>query len=209
LDSIAQAAGRCNREGLNALDASIVSVFQSPDWPSPPELVQLAGNMRTVLRNNVGDVLAPEAIQLYFNHVYHGKTSGTTDELDSKRLLQMHSDHQSALTFPFQNISKAFRMIESHLFPVIVPLTGEVETLLQDLRFADKVGGIARKLQPYLIQIPKNGFEALKKCGAIAAIAPEKFGDQFWFLEKMDLYSAEAGLSWDEPEFTKAEGTVF
>jgi CRISPR-associated endonuclease/helicase Cas3 len=145
----------------------------------------------------------------YFNHVYHGKTSGTTDELDSKRLLKMHSDHQSALTFPFQNISKEFRMIESHLLPLIIPRDREVEQLLQDLRFADKVGGTARKLQPYLVQVPKEGFEALRKCGAIAAIAPEKFGDQFWFLEKMDLYDAEAGLSWNDPVFTNAEGTVF
>ena len=44
LDSIAQAAGRCNREGRRALEASEVLVFQAenPDWKAPAELQQFA-----------------------------------------------------------------------------------------------------------------------------------------------------------------------
>lgn len=204
LDSIAQAAGRCNREGKRALAQSIVSVFQSPNWAAPPELAQLAGNMRMVMRNHAGDVLAPDAMSLYFKHVY----SGRGEELDAKKLLAMHNDHARNLSFPFQNIAKSFSMIESHLQPVIVPLDAHAKRLLQSLRFADKVGGIARQLQPYLVQIPKTGFEALRKAGAISVIAPEKFGTQFWMLENMDLYSDDAGLSWENPTFMDAETTV-
>ncbi|MDI9333568.1 MAG: CRISPR-associated helicase Cas3' [Cytophagales bacterium] len=204
LDSIAQAAGRCNREGKRLLDESIVSVFQSPDWTAPPELAQLAGNMRMVMRNHAGDVLAPEAMSLYFKHVY----SGRGEELDAKKLLPMHNDHARNLSFPFQNIAKAFSMIESHLQPVIVPLDDTANRLVQSLRFADKVGGIARQLQPYLVQIPKTGFEALRKAGAISVIAPDKFGTQFWMLENMDLYADDAGLSWENPTFMDAEKTV-
>lgn len=204
LDSIAQAAGRCNREGKRLLSESIVSVFESPDWPAPPELAQLSGNMRTVLRNHQGDLLSPQAMQLYFKHVYNGK--GT--ELDSKNILKMHSDHASKLTFPFQNIAKAFTMIESHLLPVIVPCDKEAEQLINDLRFADSVGSIARRLQPYLVQVPKAGFDALRSAGAISCIEPQKYGDQFWRLENMDLYDKQAGLTWDKPEFINAESTV-
>lgn len=214
LDSIAQAAGRCNREGKRPLDESIVSVFQSPDWAAPPELAQLAGNMRMVMRNHGGDALAPEAMSLYFKHVY----SGRGEELDAKKLLPMHNDHARNLSFPFQNIAKAFSMIESHLQPVIVPWSDndkDAKTkgtkaldLIQQLRFAEKVGGIARLLQPYLVQIPKTGFEALRKAGAISVIAPDKFGAQFWMLENMDLYTDDAGLSWGNPTFMDAEKTV-
>lgn len=204
LDSIAQAAGRCNREGNRPLDDSIVSVFESPDWPAPTELAQLTGNMRMVLRTHSGDLLAPEAMQLYFKHVYNGK--GT--ELDSKNILKMHSDHASKLTFPFQNIAKAFTMIESHLLPVIVPRDEVALKLLDDLQYADTVGGIARRLQPYLVQVPKAGFDALRSVGAISCIEPQKFGDQFWRLENMDLYDKHAGLTWDKPEFINAESTV-
>lgn len=204
LDSIAQAAGRCNREGKQPLDESIVSIFQSPDWAAPPELAQLAGNMRMVMRNHAGDALAPEAMNLYFRHVYSGRGA----ELDAKNLLSMHNDHARNLSFPFQNIAKAFSMIESHLQPVIVPLDDTANRLVQSLRFADKVGGIARQLQPYLVQIPKTGFEALRKAGAISVIAPDKFGTQFWMLENMNLYTDDAGLSWENPTFIDAEKTV-
>jgi CRISPR-associated endonuclease/helicase Cas3 len=204
LDSIAQAAGRCNREGKRPLDDSIVSVFESPDWPAPTELAQLTGNMRMVLRTHAGDLLAPEAMQLYFKYVYNGK--GT--ELDSKGILKMHSDHARKLTFPFQNIAKAFTMIESHLLPVIVPCDKGAEKLIDDLRFADSVGSIARSLQPYLVQVPKAGFDALRSAGAISCIETQKYGDQFWRLENMDLYDKHAGLTWDKPEFINAESTV-
>jgi CRISPR-associated endonuclease/helicase Cas3 len=204
LDSIAQAAGRCNREGTRPLEESIVSVFQSDEWSAPPELAQLAGNMRMVMRNHAGDVLAPEAMSLYFRHVYSGRGA----ELDAKKLLPMHNDHAINLSFPFQNIAKAFNMIESHLLPIIVPLDHKAKGLVQSLRFAEKVGGIARQLQPYLVQVPKTGFEALRKAGAISVIAPEKFGTQFWMLENMDLYTKDAGLSWESPTFIDAEKTV-
>jgi CRISPR-associated endonuclease/helicase Cas3 len=63
LDSIAQAAGRCNREGRRLLADSQVYVFQSPDWKAPPELAQLAAPMRSILRNHEGDVLSPKALK--------------------------------------------------------------------------------------------------------------------------------------------------
>jgi CRISPR-associated endonuclease/helicase Cas3 len=89
-----------------------------------------------------------------------------------------------------------------------VPTDEVAEQLIQELRYAQSVGGIARKLQMYLVQIPKDGFDALRQFGAIACIEPDKFGDQFWVLENMNLYSSTAGLSWDDPVFTKAEHMV-
>jgi CRISPR-associated endonuclease/helicase Cas3 len=79
---------------------------------------------------------------------------------------------------------------------------------VRDLEFAENVGGIARQLQVYLVQMPENGFKELLKVGAIKPIKPEKFGDQFWRLIDTDLYDGEAGLSWDNPVFMEAEKTI-
>lgn len=204
LDSIAQAAGRCNREGKRLLEKSEVLVFRSPEWPAPPELDQLAGNMREVMRNHAGDLLAPEALSMYFKNVYWSKGK----ELDSKNLLEEHQKHARNLSFPFQNIARDFRMIETHLKPVIIEFDKEAEGLVSALWVAENVGGIARKLQSYLVQIPESGFKELFKVGAIEAIASERYGDQFWRLTNASLYHKDAGLSWENPTYINAEKTV-
>lgn len=205
LDSIAQAAGRCNREGLRNVDSSEVLIFQSPEWKMPPELEQLAGNMREVVRNHAGDLLSQAAIERYFQNVYWQKGK----ELDAKQLLKAHQDYARSFDFPFQNIARDFRMIESHMLPLIIPYDSEAEKLMNGLRFADHVGGIARKLQPYLVQIPRHAFTALADAGAIAPIAAERFGDQFWGLVNADLYDKyAAGLDWENPIFYKSENLV-
>lgn len=204
LDSIAQAAGRCNREGKRPLARSEVFVFQSPDWKAPPELEQLAGNMREVIRNHQGDLLAPEALTMYFQGVYWGKGK----ELDSKNLLESHRNHLPKLSFPFQNIAHDYSMIDAHLKPVIIEFDEEATTLIESLKFSESVGGIARQLQRYLVQIPDNGFKELHKWGAIQTIAPERLGDQFWLLINKDLYNEVAGLSWENSQFLNAESMV-
>ena len=46
----------------------------------------------------------------------------------------------------------------------------------------------------------------------IRCIRPELFGEQFWVLDAGDLYEEfyqlDAGLSWDHPDFIKAEKLV-
>lgn len=204
LDSIAQAAGRCNREGRHKAENSEVLVFQSPDWHAPPELEQLAGNMREVMRNHSGDLLSPDALTSYFNSVYWSKG----DELDKMKILETHNKHCRHLSFPFQNIARDFRMIETRLKPVIIEFDDKAEKLVRDLEFAENVGSIARQLQVYLVQMPENGFKELLKVGAIKSIKPEKFGDQFWLLIDTDLYDGEAGLGWENPVFMEAEKTI-
>jgi CRISPR-associated endonuclease/helicase Cas3 len=204
LDSIAQAAGRCNREGKRERKDSEVLVFQSPDWRAPPELEQLAGNMREVIRNHDGNVLSPNALTRYFSSVYWSKG----DELDKRKILETHNHHSRTWSFPFQNIAHDFRMIETKLRPVIIVRNEEAEHLVRTLEFSENASGIARQLQVYLVQIPEHGFKELLKVGAIKPIKPEQFGDQFWRLTDPDLYDDEAGLSWDNPVFMEAEKTI-
>jgi len=206
LDSVAQAAGRCNREGRKSKEESEVLIFTSPEWKAPPELDQYAASMRHVMRNHAGDLLAPEAIKAYFKDVYWRKDQD--GGLDTKKLLKMHRDHYAKLTFPFQTIANEYRIIESYMHPVIIKYNKEAEDLIEKLRYAEFVGGIARKLQQYVVQVPEQAFVALKTAGVVVAIEPERFGDQFWELIGYDLYSEGAGLSWDNPYFIAANSTV-
>ncbi|MCG7931864.1 MAG: CRISPR-associated helicase Cas3' [Candidatus Thiodiazotropha lotti] len=201
LDAIAQAAGRCNREGKQIKETSNVLVFSSPDWPAPPELEQQAASMRTVFRCHKGDLLAPEAIKAYFQDLFWRDQ----ERLDTKRLLKLHRNHYERLSFPFQTIANEYRIIQSSMRPVIIPFDKEAEQWIERLHHAEFVGRIAKYLQPYIVQVPEQVFLSLKSAGAIAEIGAGRFSGQFWELTNARLYDNGVGLSWDDPSHLNAE----
>ncbi|SFD44994.1 CRISPR-associated endonuclease Cas3'' [Paracidovorax konjaci] len=203
LDSIAQAAGRCNREGRRSLDASEVLVFANAneDWSPPPELMQYAQAAREVLRQCADSPLSPEAIARYFALLYWQKGSEELDVPDLMGLLKASRPDN----LPMETLAAKFRMIDSVQMPVIVPYDDVARQALKDLEFAEGSVGLARKLQPYVVQLPQQGFDALFKAGAIAPVKPEKWGQQFMELVNPDIYSRRFGLHWDDPTFIRGE----
>jgi CRISPR-associated endonuclease/helicase Cas3 len=204
LDSIAQAAGRCNREDKQDKASSEVLIFNSPDWRAPPELEQQAASMRMVLRNHEGDLLAPDAIKAYFRDLFWRDQ----ERLDAKRLLKLHRDQYERFSFPFQTIASEYRIIESFMHPIIIPFDSDAEQWIERLHHAEFVGGIAKRLQPYLVQVPEQVFLSLKSAGAIAEIGAGRFDGQFWELINLALYDDEAGLNWEDPSHIAAEYCV-
>ena len=206
LDSVAQAAGRCNREGKRLPENSFVWIFAPEDkWKAPPELAAQAAVMRLTADSFSDDLLSTQAVAAYFVELYQLKGS----ELDNKKILQMHRNAGQSLDFPFQTIADKFRMIESHMQPLIIPFDNEAESLISSLHHADHIGGLLRKLQPYTVQIPEKALAALYKAGRIEPINEKNFGKQFYTLIGLDLYDEVAGLSWEDTAFLKGESLVF
>ena len=206
LDSVAQAAGRCNREGKRPSENSFVWIFAPEEqWKAPPELAAQAAVMRLTADSFSDDLLSTQAVAAYFTELYQLKGS----ELDNKKILKMHNDTGQSLDFPFQTIADKFRMIESHMQPLIIPFDGEAENLISSLHHADHIGGLLRKLQPYTVQIPEKALATLYKAGRIEPINEKNFGKQFYTLIGLDLYDDVAGLSWEDTTFLKGESLVF
>lgn len=204
LDSIAQAAGRCNREGKYDATASEVWVFGAEGWRSPPALDALAGATRAVLRKHA-DALSPEAMRAYFHEVYRHKG----EELDKHRILETHRQAASTLDFAFQNIAHAFRMIDSGTIALLIAYDHFAEKQIEALRFAETIGARRmRALQPYLVQIPLKALNVLNDAGRIEFIQETRFGTQFPALIGLDLYDACAGFSWEQPDFLASDSLI-
>ena len=96
--------------------------------------------------------------------------------------------------FPFQQIARAFRMIESEMVPVTVPWNSLSEKLIETLRYAIFPGGVLRRLQPYIVQIYAEEFNYLKGVGAI-----EMIQERYAVLASlMPYYGNDCGLRIEE-----------
>jgi CRISPR-associated endonuclease/helicase Cas3 len=209
LDQIAQAAGRCNREGKRTAEASEVLVFEAAAYGVIPPLVANAEVGREMLALHAADPLGPEAIRAYFEMLYWRKTDAA---LDRGGILALCEDNKAELNFPFETIANEMRFIDDLMVPVIVgkeeAQKGEVAELVRDLRFAKGVGGIARKLGRYTVGVPRRVRLEMIAAGVAEVIRGEEFGDQFVVLLNLELYTAERGLDWDDVTFRCVESLM-
>lgn len=208
LDSIAQAAGRCNREGRQDKEDAIVQLFEIEGRASIRELRANEDAAREVLRQPNVDPLGLGAIEAYFRRLYWGKTSGRKDGLDDKDILGRLNVQAPYLWLPFADIARDFEMIDGGMEPVIIPYDCEARRLLAELATVERPSAIARKLQPYIVNVPKDAFAKLRRAGGIQPINPHRFNEQFVKLENVDLYDDDLGFDWSDPTFRKVESGI-
>jgi CRISPR-associated endonuclease/helicase Cas3 len=207
LDQIAQAAGRCNREFSSTPEESEVLVFAAAEYKVIQPLRKNAEAGAETLKLHADDPFGPEAMAAFFRMVYW---RAGDEGMDKSSVLELCWQRRSDLNFPFEEIAAAMRFIDDMMVPVIVPVEdgGAVAPLLEKLRFATRVGGIARGLAPYTVGIPRKARSEMIAKGVAERIRHEEFGDQFVVLLNLDLYRPEVGLDWSDPTFRTAEGLM-
>ena len=166
LDSIIQAAGRCNRSGR--LETGWVVVFQPEDRRTPP------GDYRTATEQSMSmlaqgdiDLDDPATVTSFFERVFN-ITETDAHEIQNRR---------RELNYP--EVARLFRMIDDDTVDVIVPQYGDpeeraaVRSGLDDLRRGTPEGRtLLRRLRPFGVQIYRSQVASKERDGLIAQVIP-------------------------------------
>lgn len=183
LDSILQAAGRCNRNGKNSADQSIVTIFIG-EVPAP-----------SLFRTNIGaavealaggrDPGAPESVRRYFT-VYRSLVG---DNLDKANVVTHLRNGISGCSLPFETVARDFRLIDQATKTVYIPLEGGKE-LCDRLLSGCADRATYRKVSRYSVSVYEQHYQTLLSAGDITALDKES-----GILNNPTLYNENTGLS--------------
>lgn len=183
LDSILQAAGRCNREGTRRSEESVVSVFQGVS--AVPQLMRInIGAAKEALKNGT-DLGSPETVTRYFQ-AYRSLAGG---RLDKNGVISALSDGILGRILPFRTVAESFRLIDDTTRTVIIPF-GKGKELVRRLLGGERSRLLSRELGQYSVNIYDAHFQALLGRGAL-----ELLDDNNAILTDLSLYDIKTGLA--------------
>ena len=204
LDSLTQAAGRCNREGRR--EVSVVYAFDFPHDPPPGHLRQTADTAREILAGLQPneDRLSPDLLKRYFEHHYWRKSDGW----DQHNVLDAVGNQPDQMQFDFRDMASRYRLIRESGTPVFIPY-GDLPLDAFDLEKSarDKTAGeelhdrwfsghaawqpprdVWRKIQRLCVQVHQHELDQLNEAGAL------DFCHEQYILIRTDCYDAQCGL---------------
>ncbi|MBF0292331.1 MAG: CRISPR-associated endonuclease Cas3'' [Nitrospinae bacterium] len=185
LDSIAQAAGRCNREGkLGDGEAKGKVVVFVPPKPAPRGLLRFGeDSTKDVLHDRPSNPLERSLFNRYFD-LFLSKPN--LDKYGIADLLKVGSKGE----VQFRTAADKFRLIDDReTQSVFVRYNKESDDLINLLKSAGPERWLMRKLQRYSVTLYRHDFNRLLKNSDIAEIHPGMYAQV-----STSLYDKKTGL---------------
>ncbi|MFD0960058.1 CRISPR-associated helicase Cas3' [Paenibacillus chungangensis] len=197
LDSIAQAAGRCNREGKR--DKGEVRVFypEQHGMPSRGWMKETATEASNVMRYVHADPLSQEAMDNYFDRIYglNGTPIAVKQRfrshnklIDSEGILDLLWDKRKNGEIPFQEIAERVQFNDDSMRAIIVPYDEKAVEWIEELKGSPYPNKQLRALQPYSVQVYQHELTAMLQADLLRQASGALY------LTDASYYNAEAGL---------------
>lgn len=187
LDEIAQAAGRCNREGT--MSSGKVVVFIPPTAAPPGHLRQAAEVGRRLLATLDHNHIPLRSFEEFFRELYWIKGDG----LDRRQIISLLIN-DAKMRYSFRTAAETFRIIDQGGFPCLVRYAKGGE-LIDQLCALGKDRFLMRRLQRFSVQISEWHLKRLLATGDIAQ--PEN-GPGLYMQVSTTLYREDIGLCFPE-----------
>lgn len=183
VDSINQAAGRCNREGK--LSCGDVYIFTPEQTYSGAGYVKQTAEISHTIQTD--DYLSLDTIAKYFSKLFDIRK----EQLDNKGVLGLcrQGITTSETAFPFADISDKFKLISDSGCAVIIPFDDEAKQLIKNYS-PEFIRSFIRKISPYCVNVRKADLDYLHDEGAL-----ELLGESFVVLKNQSrFYAQDTGI---------------
>lgn len=206
LDSIAQSAGRCNREGkLDGMGRVVVFI---PEQSAPAGFLR-QGEQTTLAMLKGGllnNYLSPEAFKGYFQQL---NTLGDRDKYGICKLLTAERTRDDPLSISFKAAAEKFKLIDDNGISVIVPFNPDPQKFAESpvaqwlgmLETDASQKWIYRKLQRYSVSLSENVVKQMVSNGMIISKAGQ------WLVEPSN-YHLTWGVTLPNALFTAQESVM-
>lgn len=185
VDSIIQAAGRCNREGRRKAEESKVFVFKFEGKENVLGQRQQIDVTKSLIVDGK-DLSEMEIITKYFEMLYHFKG----DSLDKKNILDEFTNKKGK--YNFAKVGKEFKLIEQNTKTIFINNEDGANGIFLELKHKGFTKSGMRKASQYCIAVYDQMFDKMYGTGMIQPVLEDI--EDFYELVDKSRYTEEMGL---------------